>query len=209
MIGQAVLRECILDTAVEAIVSIVRTPNGRQEPKLCEIVHNNFLDFSPLENQLGGFNACFFCLGVTSAGLSEAEYRRVTYDMTIAAAQTLARLNSQMTFIYISGAGTDSSGSGRSMWARVKGQTENTLLGMSFRAAYMFRPGLIVPLHGIKSRTLAYRVFYSATGPFLPWLQKRWPERILTTEQLARAMLKAARHGAPKRVLETADIAAL
>ena len=209
MIGQAVLRECILDRAVEAIVSIVRTPSGRQEPKLREIVHNNFLDFSPLENQLGGFDACFFCLGVTSAGLSEAEYRRVTYDMTIAAGQTLARLNPEMTFIYISGAGTDSSGTGRSMWARVKGQTENTLLGMPFRAAYMFRPGLIVPLHGIQSRTRAYRVFYSATGPFLPWLQKRWPERILTTEQLARAMLKAAKHGAPKPVLETADIAAL
>lgn len=209
MIGQAVLRECVLDTAVEAIVSIVRTPSGRPEPKLREIVHNNFLDFSALENQLAGFDTCFFCLGVTSAGLSEAEYRRVTYDMTIAAAQTLVRLNPEMTFIYISGAGTDSSGSGRTMWARVKGQTENALLGMPFRAAYMFRPGLIVPLHGIQSRTRAYRVFYSATGPFLPWLQKRWPERILTTEQLARAMLKAAKHGASKPVLETADIAAL
>lgn len=209
MIGQAVLRECVLDTAVEAIVSIVRTPSGRQEPKLREIVHSNFLEFSPLENQLAGFDTCFFCLGVTSAGLSEAEYRRVTYDMTIAAAQTLVRLNPEMIFIYISGAGTDSSGSGRAMWARVKGQTENTLLGMSFRAAYMFRPGLIVPLHGITSRTRAYRVFYSATGPFLPWLQKRWPKRILTTEQLARAMLKAAKQGAPKRVLETADIAVM
>ena len=209
MIGQGVLRECLLDPDVQSVVSIVRTPAAHQHPNLREIVHKNFSDFSPLESELAGLDACFFCLGVTSAGLSEAEYRSITYDITIAAAQMLARLNPQMVFIYISGAGTDSSGRGRTMWARVKGQTENALLAMPFRAAYMFRPGLIVPLHGISSRTRAYQLFYSLAGPILPWLEKRWPERITTTEKLARAMIKAVKQGAPKPVLETRDIAAL
>ncbi len=209
MIGQGVLRECLLDPDVQSVLSIVRTAAGQNDPKLRELVHKDFFDFSTVENQLTGLDACFFCLGISSAGLSEAEYRRITYDITIAAAQTLLRLNHNLTFIFISGVGTDSTGRSRTMWARVKGQTENALLGMPFRAAYMFRPGVIVPLHGIKSRTRIYQLFYSLAGPILPWMQRRWPNQIITTEKLGRAMLKAAKQGAPKRILDPPDIAAL
>src|SRR5579872_6263580 len=130
MVGQGVLRECLLDPDVQSVRSIVRTATGRQHPKLRELVRKDFFDYSGVENQLTGLDACFFCLGVSSAGMSEEKYRRITYDLTIAAAQTLVRLNPSMTFIYVSGAGTDSTERGRSMWARVKGQTENALLSM-------------------------------------------------------------------------------
>ena len=209
MIGQGVLRECLRDPDVQSVLSIVRSPTTQQHPKLRELVHKDFLDFSPIESQLSGLDACFFCLGISAVGLSEAEYRHITYDITVAAAGTLARLNPGMTFIYISGAGTDTSERGRTMWARVKGQTENALLGMPFGAAYMFRPGLIVPLHGIRSRTRVYQLAYTVLKPILPWMQRRWPNSITTTEHLGRAMLKAVKQGAPKRILETADIAAL
>lgn len=209
MIGQGVLRECLLDPGAGCVLSIGRSSTGLQNPKLREIVHKDLLDYSPIEDQLSGFDACFFCLGISSAGMTEAGYRRVTYDITIAAAETLVRLNPNMTFVFVSGAGTDSSGQSRTMWARVKGQTENALLRMPFRAAYMFRPGAIVPLHGIKSRTAVYRIAYSLTRPLLPWIQRRWPGQVTTTEKLGRAMLNAARQGAPKAVLETRDIAAL
>jgi uncharacterized protein YbjT (DUF2867 family) len=209
MVGQGVLRECLLDPDVHSVLSIVRSATGRELPKLRELAHKDFFDFSAVENQLSGLDACFFCLGVSSAGMREEKYRRITYDLTIAAAQKLARLNPGMTFIYVSGAGTDSTERGRSMWARVKGQTENALLRMPFHAAYMFRPGVIVPLHGIKSRTRAVQLFYTLSSPLLPWLQRHWPNQITTTEKLGRAMLKTAKQGAPKRVLESPDIAAL
>lgn len=209
MVGQGVLRECLLDPDVQSVLAIVRSATGRQNPKLRELVHKDFFDFSAIENQLSGLDACFFCLGVSSAGMSEEKYRRITYDLTIAAAQTLARLNPSMTFIYVSGAGTDSTEHGRTMWARVKGQTENALLSMPFRAAYMFRPGVIVPLDGIQSKTRAVQLLYTLSRPVLPWLQRHWPNQITTTEKLGRAMLKAAKQGAPKQVLETSDIAAL
>ncbi len=206
MIGQGVMRECLLDPEVERVLSIVRGATGQQHPKLRELVHQDFLDYSAIESELAGFDACFFCLGVSSAGLQEDAYRRVTYDYTLAAARKLARLNPAMTFIYISGAGTDSSERGRSMWARVKGATENALLKLPFKAAYMFRPGTIAPLNGIKSKTRSYRVFYAIAGPLLPWAYRRWPQYVTTTEKLGRAMLKAAKHGASKRILESADI---
>ena len=209
MIGQGVLRECLLDPDVDRVLCIGRSTIGRQDPKLREIVHKNLLDYSPIEGQLSSYDACFFCLGVSSAGMTEAEYRRVTYDIAVAAAETLVRLNPNMTFIFVSGAGTDSSETSRTVWARVKGQTENALLRMPFRAAYMFRPGAIVPMHGIKSRTAVYRIAYALAGPILPWLERRWPDQFTTTEKLGRAMLKAAKQGAPKAVLETRDIAAL
>ena len=171
MVGQGVLRECLLDPEVTAVLSIVRSSTGQQHPKLREIVHKDFFDFSSIESELSGFDACFFCLGVSSAGMSEENYRRITYDITLAAAQTLVKLNPNMTFIYVSGAGTDSSERGRMMWARVKGQTENALLRLPFKAAYMFRPAVIVPLHGIKSRTRLYRVSYAVLGPLLPLLK--------------------------------------
>jgi uncharacterized protein YbjT (DUF2867 family) len=206
MVGQGVLRECLLDPDVEALTAIGRRATGTAHPKLSELVRQDLLDYSAVENQLSGFDACFFCLGVSSVGLSKSAYRRVTYDITLAAAETLVRLNPGMTFIYVSGAGTDSTGRGRSMWARVKGATENALLRLPFKAAYMFRPALIVPLHGITSKTGLYRVFYGAARPVLPILEALLPRYVTTTEKIGRAMLAAAREGAPKPVLETADI---
>jgi uncharacterized protein YbjT (DUF2867 family) len=152
MVGQGVLRERLLDPDVEGVLSIVRSSTGPREPKLHELVHSDFFDFSAMEKELSGYDACFFCLGVSSSGMKEADYRRVTHDITLAAARVLARFNPNMTFIYVSGTGTDSSERGRSMWARVKGKTENDLLGLPFKAAYMFRPGVIVPLHGLNRR---------------------------------------------------------
>ena len=206
MVGQGVLRECLLDPAVTTVLSIVRSSTGQQHPKLREIVHNDFLDFSSLAAEMSGADACLFCLGVSSAGMSEESYRRVTHDITLAAAGTLVKLNPNMTFVFISGAGTDSSEHGRMMWARVKGQTENELLRLPFKAAYMFRPGVIVPLHGIKSRTMLYRVPYAVLGPILPLLQRLFPKYVTTTEKLGRAMLTAGKQGAPKHVLESSDI---
>jgi uncharacterized protein YbjT (DUF2867 family) len=206
MVGQGVLRECLIDPDVESVMSVGRGATGHYHPKLLELLHSDFLDFSAIENQLQGFDACFFCLGVSSAGMNEENYERVTYGFTIAAARALVKLNPKMTFIYVSGAGTDSTERGSSMWARVKGKTENELLRLPFRAAYMFRPGLIVPLHGIRSKTRVYRVFYMLLGPLLPWLQGRFPKYVTTTEQIGRAMLKVAKHGWPKPVLETSDI---
>jgi uncharacterized protein YbjT (DUF2867 family) len=206
MVGQGVLRECLIDSEVTTILSVVRTSTGQQHAKLREIVHKDFFDFSSIESELSGFDACFFCLGVSSAGMSEENYRRVTYDIALAAAQTLVKLNSHMTFVYVSGAGTDSSERGRVMWARVKGQTENALLRLPFKAAYVFRPGVIVPLHGIKSRTMLYRIPYAILGPILPLLKRLFPKSVTTTEKLGRAMLIAAKRGAPKPVLESSDI---
>jgi len=209
MVGQGVLRECLLDPDVALVQTVGRTATGVTHPGLSEIVHADLTSYAPIEPRLVGFDACFFCLGVSSAGMSEADYERVTYGITMAAATTLARLNKSMTFIYVSGAGTDSSERGRIMWARVKGRTENALLRLPFKAAYMFRPGVIQPLHGITSKTAAYRLLYSITEPLLPLLRRLLPGLILTTEQIGRAMLTAARQGAPKRVLESRDISAL
>src|SRR6476619_704527 len=209
MVGQGVLRECLRDPQVESVLTIVRKPAGHPEAKVREIVHENFRDFSPIATELRGYDACFFCLGVSSAGMNEADYRRVTYDFTMAAAGTLARESPNLTFVYVSGAGTDSSGRGRSMWARVKGMTENALLAMPFRAAYMFRPAFIQPGTGITSKTPAYRVFYKLLGPLFPAVRALFPRFVTTTEEVGRAMLEVARHGAPKRVLESADIVEL
>jgi len=209
MVGQGVLRECLLDPDVALVQTVGRTATGATDPRLSEIVQADLMSYGPIEPRLVGFDACFFCLGVSSAGMSEADYERVTYGITMAAATTLARLNKSMTFVYVSGAGTDSSERGRIMWARVKGRTENALLRLPFKAAYMFRPGVIQPLHGITSKTPAYRILYSITEPLLPLLRRLLPGLILTTEQIGRAMLTVARQGAPKRVLESRDISAL
>jgi uncharacterized protein YbjT (DUF2867 family) len=206
MVGQGVLRECLLDPGVQHILSIVRTPSGQDHPKLRELVHSNFFDYSTIESELTGLDACFFCLGVSSAGIDEAKYTHLTYDLTLAAAATLARLNPNMTFLYVSGAGTDSTEHGRTMWARVKGKTENALLKLPFRAAYMFRPGFIQPLHGIRSKTKLYQFFYTALNPILPLLKSAFPNSILTTEELGRAMINVAKHSYPKPILQVPDI---
>jgi uncharacterized protein YbjT (DUF2867 family) len=206
MVGTAALRECLADPEVARLAAIGRTPSTLHSAKLEEIVHADLSNYDSIESSLRGFDACFFCLGVSAAGLSEEEYRRVTYDYTLAAANTLVRLNPRMTFIYVSGAGTDSSGSGRVMWARVKGQTENALFALPFAAAYMLRPGIIQPLHGIKSKTRSYRVFYSLAAFLLPVLRAVFPNHVLSTTQIGSAMLNLAKHGYAKGILETRDI---
>jgi len=166
-------------------------------------------DFDLSAVELNGYDACFFCLGVSSVGMDAPTYYRLTYELTTSIAATLASLNPGMTFIYVSGASTDSSERGRSMWARVKGRTENALLRLPFVAAYMFRPGIIEPLDGIQSRTAGYRVFYTLAKPLLPLVRWIFPNQILTTRQIGHAMLAVARNGAPKRILETRDIRAV
>ena len=205
MVGQGVLRECLIDPDVSEVLSVGRTPAGRTHPKLREIVRRDLYDLSDIETELSGFEACFFCLGVSSAGLKEPDYRRVTFDLTLGAARTLARLNPAMTFIYVSGAGTDGTGQGRSMWARVKGQTENALLQLPFKAV-MFRPGVIVPLHGIVSKTRLYRIGYALARPLLPALRAAFPRYVTTTEKVGRAMLQVAKEGSSGPILETPDI---
>jgi len=206
MVGLGVLRECLLDPEVERVVTVGRLPTGIRHDKLREIVHADLTDYSAIESELAGFDACFFCLGVTSSGMTEAAYSRITHDFTIAAATALARLNPQMTFTYVSGEGTDSTERGSVMWARVKGRTENALLRLPFKGAYMFRPGIIQPMHGIRSKTRIYRVLYAFTWPLIAMLRPLLPKYITTTQQMGRAMLKVAKVGADKRVLATADI---
>lgn len=209
MVGQGVLRECLLDKSIERVLTIGRQTTGQADPKLQERAHANLFDYSGLEDALSGYDACFFCLGVSSAGMTERDYTHLTYDLTLAAAQTLARQNPQMTFVYVSGAGTDSTEHGRSMWARVKGRTENALLSLPFKAAYMFRPGAIQPLHGIRSKTALYQTLYAVAGPLMTLLRALFPASISTTEQVGRAMIVVAQRGYPKRVLEPADIYAV
>jgi uncharacterized protein YbjT (DUF2867 family) len=158
MIGQGVLRECLRDPTVERVLAVVRAPLGQSHEKLQEVVHADLADLAPIGDALAGYDACLDCLGVSSAGMSEADYRRVTYDLTLAIAREVLARNPEITFQYVSGAGTDGSAAGRSMWARVKGETENALLAMPFKASYMLRPGAIQPRHGITSRTTLYRL---------------------------------------------------
>lgn len=205
MIGQGVLRECLKAPDVESVTALGRSATGQAHPRLREIVREDLFDLGPIEKELGGLDTCFFCLGVSSAGMSEAAYRRVTFDLTLGVARTLARLNPRMTFVYVSGAGTG----GRAMWARVKGETETALLELPFRACFMFRPGFIRPMHGIRSRTTAYRVLYGLLGPVSPALGRLFPGAVTTTEKLGRAMLAAARLGEGREILESPAINAL
>ena len=209
MVGQGVLRECLLDDGVERVVTLGRRAAGTAHPKVRELVHADLFHLAPIEQELVDLDACFYCLGATAAGKSEAEYARINYDMTLAVAGTLARVDPDMTFVYVSGMGTDSTERGRTMWARVKGRTENALLRLPFRAAYMLRPGIVLPMHGIKSRTTLYRLFYSLMTPLYPALRALFPRAITTTEQVGRAMLRLARSGYSKPILESADITSL
>ena len=206
MIGQGVLRECLLDPGVESVLAVGRSPTGQTNAKLREIVHDNFLNYSALESRLVGYDACFFCLGVSSVGMDEERYRHLTYDITLAAAKTLSRLNPQMVLVYVTGRGTDSTERGRLMWARVKGKTENDLLKLPFKAAYMFRPAGIQPLHGIRSKTAWVQAIYVGAAPLLSLLNRVAPKYMTTTEQVGRAMIKVAREGYPRPVLESEDI---
>jgi uncharacterized protein YbjT (DUF2867 family) len=209
MVGQGVLRECLLDDEISSLLTVGRTTTGIASPKLLEIQQTNLLDYGPIESRLAGFDACFFCLGISSAAMKEADYERLTYGVTLAAAQTLSRLNPDMVFTYVSGEGTDSSEHGRVMWARVKGRTENALLKLPFKGVYMFRPGVIRPMHGAVSKTRSYRLLYAVMAPALPVLQWAFPKSILTTEIIGRAMINVVRRGFPKAILEPSDIYAI
>jgi uncharacterized protein YbjT (DUF2867 family) len=209
MVGQGVLRECLRDPDVEQVLAIGRKEIGESHPKLRQRIHANFTNFAAIANEVVGYDACFFCLGVSSAGMNEKDYRHVTYDFTLAAAEVLAKQSPGMTFVYVSGTGTDSTEKGRSMWARVKGQTENALLRLPFKAVYLFRPGVIQPLHGIQSKTRLYRAAYTVATPLFPLAKALFPRFVTTTEQVGRAMLAVVRKGAEKTILENWDISAL
>ena len=206
MVGQGVLRECLLAPDVEQVTTVGRTPGNQAHPKLRQIVHADLFDLAAREEELQGFDACFFCLGVSSSGMDEATYRHLTYDLTLKAARQLARLNQAMTFVYVSGAGTDSSEQGRSMWAQVKGRTENALKQLPFRGVYLFRPGVIQPLDGIRSKTVSYARFYSLVSPWLSLVRRVLPNAIVTTRDMGKAMLNAARFGEGRVVVEASDI---
>ena len=205
MVGQGVVRECLLDPGVESVVSVGRSPSGVSDPKFHELLTADLLDLSPHAAELSTVDACFFCLGVSSTGMSEADYRHVTYDITMAAA---AAVNPKATFVYVSGVGADSTEQGRTMWARVRGETENALLATALNT-YILRPGFIQPLHGATSRTPLYRVLYRFVGVLFPVVRALFPKHVSTTEQLGRAMLGLARHGADKKVLYSRDFNAI
>ena len=206
MVGKGVLLECLDHKDIREVLAIGRNSMGVEHPNLNELIHKDFTDFSDFRNQLSGYDACYFCLGISAAGLKEEQYKKITYDFTLALANTLLELNSEMTFIYVSGEGTDSSEKGRMMWARVKGKTENDLLNLGFKQAYMFRPGAIIPLRGIKSRTKSYQFMYD----YFLWLVKGIkaiaPNSVVNTTQIGLAMINAMLRGYDKKVLKPKDI---
>jgi len=206
MVGQGVLRECLVDPGVERVLVVGRSPTGQRDAKLHEVLHDNFFDFSAIESALTGHDACFFCLGVSSVGMDAERYRHLTYDLTMAAATTLAKLNPEMVFTYVTGRGTDTTEQGPRMWARVKGKTENDLLKLPFKAAYMFRPAGIQPLHGVRSKTAWVQAIYVMASPLLARLARTSPRYMTTTERVGRAMISVARNGYPRPVLESEDI---
>ena len=206
MVGEGVLHECLKNPDVESVLVINRKPCGVVHEKLKEIIHNNFLDLTPIADQLSGYTACYFCLGVSSIGMNEKDYKRITYDLTIGFANTLIKVSKEqsrtITFYYVSGVGTDSSEKGKSMWARVKGKTENDLLKLPFKSAYNFRPGFIKPTPGLKNAYKSYKYF----TPFYPLLRKFLPKYVTTLEEIGLAMIKVTLKGYEKRILECKDI---
>jgi len=206
MIGKGVLLECLDHSEIGEVLVIGRNPVNVKHPKLKERIHKDFSDFSTIENLLTGYDACFFCLGISSAGMKEAEYKKITYDYTLALARTLFKVNPQMTFNYISGEGTDASEKGRMMWARVKGKTENDLLKMGFNQAFMFRPGLIIPKRGIQSRTKSYRLMYNYFTWLVKFIKAIAPNSVVDTSQIGLAMINTVLKGYNKNILKAKDI---
>jgi uncharacterized protein YbjT (DUF2867 family) len=202
MVGEGVLHVCLNHPDVESVLVVGRRSCGVSHPKLREVIHTDFFDYSAIESKLQGYNACYFCLGVTSIGKKEDEYTRLTYDLTMAAARALSKLNHDMTFCYVSGAGTDGTEQGRLMWARVKGKTENDLRKLPFKAAYGFRPGFIKPIKGLKN---AYG-FSKALSPVYPVLKALVPNYVCTLDDLGLAMINATLAGFSKPVVENRDI---
>jgi len=206
MVGMGALLECLDDSRVQSVLVVGRSSCGVRHAKLTEVLHQDFFNYGPLADRFRDRDACFFCLGVSSAGMDEPKYHRLTYDLTLAAAQAMATANKRMTFCYVSGQGTDSSGRGSSMWARVKGQTENALLRLPFKAAYMFRPGLIQSMRGVRSKTKLYNALYAVFGPLVPLLRRLFPNHVTTTVIVGRALIDVAANGYSKPHLETRDI---
>jgi uncharacterized protein YbjT (DUF2867 family) len=204
MVGKGVLRQCLLDPEVEAVLAIGRKPSGVSHPKLRDLVRSDMFDFNVNAGELSGYDTCFFCLGVSSVRMSEAEYTHLTYDLTMGWARTLARENPATRFLYVSGMGTG----GKAMWARVKGRTESDLLAL-LPAALMIRLGALRPMHGEQSKAPGGGALLTMLSPLWPILQWLLPNSVITTEELGRAMLLAARKGAPGRVLESSDLVAL
>jgi hypothetical protein len=204
MVGQGVLRECLRDDAVGSVLAIGRSSTGRTHPKLRELIHKDLFDFGAVGLDLQGYDACFFCLGGSSAGMNEVDYTRLTFDLTMGWAQVLARINPAMTFIYVSGAGTG----GKAMWAQVKGRTEDALLAL-FPSAYMVRLGALRAMHGEVSKTRWTRIGYAVSWPLLPLVRRIAPGAVITTEELGRAMIRIAQQGASRHVLESRDLQAL
>jgi uncharacterized protein YbjT (DUF2867 family) len=205
MVGAGVLLECLFDQHVSSVLVITRSPTGRSHPKLREVLHPDFFNFDALHGDFAACDACFFCLGVTSIGMSEAAYTRVTYDITMAAARAMLAANPRMTFCFVSGVGTDSTERGKTMWARVKGKTENALLGLGFREAYMFRPGYIQPIGDVQSKTGWVQTAYDIARPLYPLIHRLLPNNSTTTSNLGRAMIQVAAAGYSKRVLYSVD----
>jgi len=208
MIGAGTLIECLASQQVSAILVIGRRPSGVKDPRLREIARDDLSNLADIQNELRGYDACFFCLGVSSVGMTEEAYRRVTRDLTLAVARTLAAVNPGSTFCYISGQGADSSERGRTMWARVKGETENRLLELPLKA-FMLRPGYIQPLKGVRSRTGWYQAFYNVMGPLYPLIRRIAPRSVTNTAAVGRAMIRLAEGGYPRQILENPDINAL
>jgi uncharacterized protein YbjT (DUF2867 family) len=204
MVGEGVMHECLNHPAVEKVLAISRRADGVSHPKLTEIVHNDFYNLSPIEKDLSGYDACFFCLGISSIGMKESDYHRVTYELTMHVAETLLRLNPGMVFTYVSGAATDSTEKGRQMWARVKGKTENHLLLLPFKAAYMFRPGYIHPTKGLKN----VLSFYKYIAWLYPVFKIIFPKFVSTNRDIGLAMINCVLKGYSKPVLEVKDIVA-
>jgi len=206
MVGKGVLLECLDHDIIEEVLVIGRNPVGIDHPKLKEIIHDDFTSFSAVQSQLSGYDACFFCLGISSAGMKEDAYKRITYDFTLALANSLLDVNENMVFNYVSGEGTDSSEKGRIMWARVKGKTENDLLKLGFKQAFMFRPGAIIPLRGIKSRTKSYQFFYDYFTWLLKAIRAIVPNAIVNTDQLGLAMINSMLVDYDKKILRPKNI---
>lgn len=206
MIGKGALLECLDDSRVQNVVAINRSALGISHLKFSEILHTDFTDFTSIANQLSGYDACFFCLGVSAVGMKEVDYRKITYDYTLAAARTLHHLNPNMTFIYVSGKGTDSTEKSSMMWARVKGKTENDVLNLGFKQAFMFRPGAIIPHRGIKSRTPLYQFLLNILGWLLYVIRWVSPDSITDTTKIGRAMINVHVKGYPKQIIDPVDI---
>jgi uncharacterized protein YbjT (DUF2867 family) len=204
MVGQGVLRECLRDDRIASVLAIGRATLAQSHSKLRELLRKDLFEFGGVTNELQGYDACLFCLGVSSAGMPQDEYKHLTYDLTVGWADELARINPAMAFIYVSGAGTG----GKSMWAQVKKRTEDALLAL-FPNAYMFRIGALRAMHGEVSKTRWTRILYAVSRPLWPLVRVIARGTMITTEELGRAMIRVARHGAPKRVLENRDLIAL